>query len=91
MIKFSGYIKEDPIEEQKNENVLADQTGEKEFENGQVNLTGKQLVDEVIEQSEEIGIRADEISSANKEIKQFEIEFSQQQQSQPNIGIGIGE
>ena len=49
------------------------------------------LVDEVIEQSEEIGIRADEISSANKEIKQFEIEFSQQQQSQPNIGIGIGE
>ena len=44
------------------------------------NQTGQQMIDGVVEQSQEMGIRADEISDANREINQ-----TQQQIEQPAI------
>lgn len=63
-----------------------------ENENIQIEQKGEQLVDEIIGQSREIEIRADEISEANREINQAEREFIQeQQQPQQDIEMSIGE
>lgn len=60
-------------------------------EQAQAEQTGEQLVEKVVEQSEEIEIRADEIIEANREINQAERDFEQQQQSQQDMGMNIGE
>lgn len=60
-------------------------------EQAQAEQTGEQLVEKVVEQSKEIEIRADEIIEANREINQAERDFEQQQQSQQDMGMNIGE
>lgn len=62
-----------------------------ESEQAQAEQTGEQLVEKVVEQSKEIEIRADEIIEANREINQAERDFEQQQQSQQDMGMNIGE
>ncbi len=62
-----------------------------ESEQAQAEQTGEQLVEKVVERSEEIEIRADEIIEANREINQAERDFEQQQQSQQDMGMNIGE
>lgn len=51
------------------------------------------MINQVIEQSQELEIRSDEISTANMEINQAEQNYMLEQQMQENIdmGIGIGE
>ena len=53
--------------------------------------TGGNLIEEVVDQSVESGIRADEISEANREINQAERDFIEQQQPDQDMGISIGE
>ena len=72
--------------------VVEEQVYTQESENAQTEQTGEQLVEEVVEQSEEIEIRADEISEINREINQAERDFvQQQQQPQQDMGMSIGE
>lgn len=61
-----------------------------ESENLQEEQNGEQLVEEVVEQSEAIAIRADEISEVNREINQAERDFIQEQQPQQDMGMSIG-
>lgn len=53
--------------------------------------TGEELVKEVVEVSEESGIRAGEINQVNIEIKQVERDYRQVQLQQQDMGISIGE
>lgn len=65
-------------------------TQESENEKAQVEHIGERLVEEVVEQSEKIGIGSNEISEVNGEINQTEKDFVQQQKHQ-NMGTSIGE
>lgn len=81
--------KQNSFEEQLD--VVEEQTSTQESDNAQAEQTGEQLIAGVVEQSEAIKIRADEISEANREINQAERNFAQQQQLQQDMGISIGE
>lgn len=50
---------------------------------------GQQLIDDVVEESQDMDIRADEISNSNREINQAEIDYVQMQQ-QPQQGLDDG-
>ena len=63
-----------------------------ESENADVEQNGEQIVEDVVEQSKEIEIRADEISEVNREINQVERDFIQaEQQPQQDMGMSMGE
>ena len=94
---------EKPIEEQEAENAQVESTIEQGTENAQIELTieqgpenvheestGEQLIEEVVRQSEEIEIKADEISTANREINQAQMAYIEQPQMS-DTGVGIGE
>lgn len=78
--------------EQKNEEIYEGQTGEQSNEQ-EYTQSSEEMINQVIEQSQELGIRSDEISTANMEINQAEQNYMLEQQMQENIdmGIGIGE
>lgn len=71
------------------------ETREGEEANPQMEASdGEKIVNEAIEESERIGIRADEISQSNREINQAEIAYMQgqvQEQPQMDVGMSIGE
>lgn len=78
--------------EQKNEEIYEGQTGEQSNEQ-EYTQSSEEMINQVIEQSQELGIRSDEISTANMEINQAEQNYMLEQKMQENIdmGIGIGE
>lgn len=67
--------------------VVEEQVYAQESENAQ----GEQLIEDVVEQSQKIEIRADEISEVNGEINQAERDFIQEQQPHQDFGMSIGE
>lgn len=83
--------------EQEQANGQEEQNGEdrEEEQNPQMDVSdGEKIVNEAIEESERIGIRADEISQSNREINQTEIAYVQEQtqeQPQMDVGMSIGE
>lgn len=78
--------------EQKNEEIYEGQRGEQGNEQ-EYTQSSEEMIKQVIEQSQELEIRSDEISTANMEINQAEQNYMLEQQMQENIdmGIGIGE
>ena len=78
--------------EQKNEEIYEGQRGEQGNEQ-EYTQSSEEMINQVIEQSQELEIRSDEISTANMEINQAEQNYMLEQQMQENIdmGIGIGE
>ena len=60
----------------------------KEFIDG-ASQESQHLIDEVIQESKDIGIRADEITDVNREINQTEKDYIQGQQPQQNIDVGM--
>lgn len=78
--------------EQENEEIYEGQTGEQGNEQ-EYTQSSEEMINQVIEQSQELEIRSDEISTANMEINQAEQNYMLEQQMQENIdmGIGIGE
>lgn len=81
---------------EENNNTLQSQDGQEivQEENIDSESSGQQLVNQVVEQSEEIDIRAEEISEVNREINQVQKDYEQiQQQPQQDFdnSISIGE